>query len=169
MWKKIAATLAVFGLLITLAACGQKSYGGVQVSEKKAERIQTENTDIKTLVTALQKFRYDDGKSATKVYTAADKLNKELRPGLSEAQKSQLGFALGDGTTGVKGIVKSAVDKEYNFDDEVASQFHANFRIVFDMASFSVGNSAQQRSKIETQMRKDTNADTELYKIGTQE
>ena len=169
MWKKIVATFAVLGLLITLAACGQKSYAGVQVSEKKYERVQSENDYIKTLVTALQKFRYDDDKSANTVYKAADKLNQELRPGLSEAQKNQLGVALGDGATGVKGIVKAAVSKQYNFDDEVASQFHANFRIVFDLASFSIGNSVQQRSKIETQMRKDTNADTELYKIGTQE
>lgn len=169
MWKKILAGLTVLACLVTLTACGQKSYAGVQLTPKKYERVQTETDHIETLVTDLQKFRYDDDKSADKVYKMADKLNTELRPGLSESQKNQLGVALGDGPTGVKGIVKSAVDKQYNFDDEVASQFHANFRIVFDMAAYVVGNSSQQRTKIETQMRKDTNADTELYKIGTQD
>ncbi|GAB6091900.1 hypothetical protein [Furfurilactobacillus curtus] len=169
MLKKIVAAVVVLASMVILTACGQKSYGGVQVTQKEYTRVQNENKRIEALVTALQKFRYDNEASANKVYQAADQVNQTLRPGLSEGQKNQLANTLGDGPTGVKGIVKAAVNKQYNFDDEVASQFHANFRLIFDMAAYTIGNSAQQRSKIETQMRKDTNADTELYKIGSQE
>ncbi|GKT02587.1 hypothetical protein ACRYI5_01895 [Furfurilactobacillus sp. WILCCON 0119] len=169
MWKKVAAAVTVLMCLVVLTACGRKSYAGVQLSDKKYERVQTSNKNIEALVTALQKFRYDDDKSAQRVYNAADKLNKSLQPGLSTNQRHHLDVALGSGTTGVKGIVQNAASKEYDFDDEVASQFHANFRIVFDLAAFPIGHSEQQRNKVETQMRKDTNADTELYKIGGQD
>lgn len=165
--KNVSIFLMLIVTLVSLSACSQHSYGNVEVSTKEFNRIKTEKRDISALITDLQRFKYDDKETYNHVVNDVNKLNNELKPGLNNNQRNQLDKALGDNPTGIIGIVKNAVANKYNFDDEVASQFHANFRIILDLTAYPLGNSAEQRNKIETQIRKDINLDSELYKIGS--
>lgn len=166
--KKLWLLGCVILLGVTLAACGQKNYAGVQLDSNKYEQLMTGRNNIDRLLKRLHAFNYKKASSAEKVYEAVDAVMNDNSKGLSTADKEKLDVQLDNATHGIKGIIQAASKNKYAIDPSVASQFHDNFTVITNLTAKAVTNSDVQAQKVSAQLSKNLNIEKRLYNIGAQ-
>jgi len=168
MKKKIYWLLPflIIGLLLT--GCNRnKVYGTVVVSSAKYTQVQTDKKYLNHLLQALEKFDSEKPKTANKIYSAIDELNKNASKNMSKQDKGQLKAVLISNKKSIKHIVKNAYENHYGFDDDLSGTISTEFHKSVKLMVKPITKQASNRQKIYDQLIKDTNAQKKLNNVGT--
>lgn len=168
LMKKFWLLVCTCFLGITLAACGQKSYAGVQLDSDKYAQLTEGKQNIAHLLDTLKHFNYRKAGTAEKIYEAADDIMTENTKGLSTADKEKLDIQVDNSAHGVKGIVQDAMKNKYMIDGSVASQFHTNFDVIIDSTAKAVTRSDVQAQKVAAELNKQLKVEAKLNSLGSQ-
>lgn len=166
--KKLGLLICTFILGITLAACGQKQYAGVQLDGDKYAQLMQSKKNIDNLLNALKAFNYREDSTADDIYSAADKVMNENTKGLSAKDKEKLDMQVDNAQHGIKGIVQDAVKNKYAIDGSVASQFHDNFDVIVEGSAKAVTYSNIQKQKVISELDKQLKVESRLNHLGAQ-
>lgn len=166
--KKFWILVSVLIISITLTACGQKTYAGVQLDKDKYTQLMMSKENINHLLATLKGFNYRKEATAEAVYAAADKVMAENTKGLTIKETEQVDIQVDNSPHGIKGIIQDAVKNKYAIDSSVASQFHDNFDVIIEGSAKAVSLSENQKQKLVTQLNKDLKIEQRLNHLGTQ-
>lgn len=162
----IALGVIFVALLVALATFNQQpKYAGVSMPRADYRHLEQSRRSIKTFISALDKFDYQDAKTMTVVEKSGNQIIKHNSNNLSNADSQALRDAL-YGKTGIITIVQTAKKGHYNIDSSVASRFHDKFDTIITMSVNAMNKSSAQRADIVTQMKVDLNIETAIYRIG---
>ncbi|CCJ65832.1 molecular chaperone [Leuconostoc pseudomesenteroides] len=162
----IALAAIIVALLIAFITFSQQpKYAGVSMPKDDYQHLKTSRSDIKALISDLNKFNYKKQATMSAIEKDADKIIKSNSGNLSEADAQTLRDAL-YGKNGIVTIVKAAQTGKYNIDGSVASRFHDKFDTIILMSVNAINKSSAQRADIVAQMKSDLNIEQAIYQIG---
>lgn len=155
----------IIGLLLT--GCNRnKVYGTVVISSEKYSQVQTDKKYLNQLLGALEKFDSEKPKTADKIYTSVDELNKQASKGMSKQDKQQLKGVLISNDKSIKRQVKKAYEKYYGFDDDLSGTIGIEFHKAVNLMAKPITKQKANREKVYNQLIKDTKAQQKLNNVG---
>lgn len=161
-------SIVAIASLMYLFFLQQPKYADVKLSREENQQLVEVKENINQLLTDIEKFKYTQ-KSFDKISQQADQLIEVNAKRLDQNQLDQLQDLINRNPDSLMQVLKTAMDNNYQIDDEVGSQFFNIFEQIVSISATSVVTPTAQSNKIATQLQKDLKIESRIIALGDAE
>lgn len=161
-------SIVAIASLMYLFFLQQPQYGDVKLSREENQQLTEVKDSIDQLLTDVEKFKYTQ-KSFDKISQQADQLISLNTGHLDQSQLDQLQDLINRNPDSLMQVLKTAMDNNYQIDDEVGSQFFNIFEQIVAISATGIVSPTAQSNKIAGQLQKDLKIESRIIALGNAE